>query len=66
MRTKFKILYPQDYHDTEKAGQVFKPSTDSMVVMNNHGVFFIFCGEQYYPNIQLLSDVLARYDVVWL
>jgi hypothetical protein len=66
MRTKFKILYPQDYHDTEKAGQAFKPPTNCMVVMNTNGIFFIFCGEKYYPSIQPLSDVITRYDVVWL
>jgi hypothetical protein len=63
MRKKFKILYPSDH---EKAGQTYKPPNRKMVVMNQAGVFFLFTGEDYYPYIQHLSEVLPKYDVVWL
>jgi len=65
MRKKFKILYPKDYYDSEKRGQPYKPPAKSMVVMNGSGVFFLFNGEQYYPSIRKLSDVLDKYDVIW-
>lgn len=65
MRKKFKIMYPDDYHDPEKRGKPFKPASKKMVVMNGSGVFFLYSGEEYYPYIQKLSDVLNKYDVVW-
>lgn len=65
MKKKFKILYPSDYHDVKKAGMPYKPPTRCMVVMNGSGVFFLFNGENYYPSIKRLSDVLSKYDVVW-
>ncbi len=66
MRTKFKILYPDDHEDEEKRGKVFKPKGKDMIVMNNQGIFFMFNGETYYPSIRPLSHVLPRYDVVWV
>ena len=65
MRKKFKIMHPKDYHDPSKAGQPYRPPSKSMVVMNNAGTFFLFNGEQYYPSIQKLSNVLPKYDVIW-
>lgn len=65
MRKKFKILYPSDHSDQSKRGQPYKPPSKSMVVMNGDGVFFLFNGQQYYPSIQKLSDVLPKYDVIW-
>ncbi len=41
------------------------PPPEKMVVMNGGGVFFLYSGEQYYPSIIKLSDVLPKYDVVW-
>lgn len=35
MRTKFKILYPEDHPDEEKRGKVFKTKGKDMIVMNN-------------------------------
>ena len=58
-------MYPEDYHDKEKAGKPYHPPSNSMVVMNNQGIFFEFCGEPYYPSIRPLKDVLYSYDVVW-
>ena len=54
MKTKFKIFYPQD-----------RPPSNSMVVMNSEGIFFLFNDEQYYPSIRHLSEVLPKYDVVF-
>jgi len=65
MRRKFKIFYPQDHHDQDKAGKPFKPGKREMVVMNGSGVFFLYNGAPYYPFIKKLSEVLAKYDVVW-
>jgi len=65
MRKKFKIMYPDDHVDESKRGQPYKPPVNCMVVMNGSGVFFLFKGEQYYPSIRLLSDILPKYDVVW-
>lgn len=64
-RQKFKIMYPQDYHDPEKAGKRYRPPSKCMVVMNSGGVFFLYDGETYYPSIRKLSNVLHKYDVVW-
>ena len=65
-RVKFKIMYPQDHPDEEKRGLQYKPTGKDMLVMNNKGIFFIFNGETYYPSIKPLSDVLKKYDVVWM
>jgi len=65
MRKKYKIMYPDDYHDKSKRGTAFKGGPMDMVVMNGSGIFFLFNGEQYYPSIRPLSDVLPKYDVVW-
>ena len=65
MRQKFKIMYPSDYHEVDKRGQPYRPPTKCMVVMNGGGVFFLYNGEEYYPSIRKLSDVLPKYDVVW-
>ena len=65
MKKKFKIMYPDDYYLDEKRGKPYKPPSECMVVMNGGGVFFLYDGEQYYPSIKKLSDVLPKYDVVW-
>jgi len=65
MRKKFKIMYPQDWHDEGKQGKPFHTSAKTMVVMNGAGVFFLYNEETYYPSVRLLSDVLPKYDVVW-
>jgi len=65
MRKKFKIMYPSDWHDESKQGQPYHPPSKSMVVMNGSGIFFLFNGDDYYPSIKKLSDVLPKYDVVW-
>ena len=62
MRNKFEIMYPSDH---EEAGEQYKPPAHCMVVMNNQGIFFLYHGEEYYPWIQHLSQVLPTYDVVW-
>ncbi len=36
-----------------------------MLVMNNQGIFFEYCGDTYYPGISKLSDKIGNYDVVW-
>lgn len=65
MRKKFKIMYPSDYFDKEKAGKPYKPPPRGMVVMNSSGIFFLYVGEEYYPYIKKLSDVIHNYDVIW-
>lgn len=65
MKKKFKIMYPANYWDSEKQGKPFLPESNSFVVMNGGGVFFLMNNEPYYPSIQKLSDVLGNYDVVW-
>lgn len=65
MKKKFKIMYPANYWDNEKRGKPFLPESNSFVVMNGGGVFFLMNNEPYYPSIQKLSDVLGSYDVVW-
>ena len=65
MRKKFKIMYPMDYHDVEKRGKPYKPPAKHMIVMNNSGIFFQYCGEDYMAGIRKLSDILPKYDVVW-
>lgn len=64
-RKKFKIMYPKDYHDPDKAGKQYKPSGKSMVVMNSSGIFFLFSGDGYYCYMRKLSEVLDKYNVVW-
>lgn len=65
MRQKFKIMYPEDHPIPEKRGEPYQPPDKCMVVMNGGGVFFLYNGEQYYPHIKKLSEVLPKYDVVW-
>lgn len=65
MRKKFKIMYASDHHEVEKRGLPYKPPSNSMVVMNVQGVFFLYVGEEYYPYIKPLSDVIPKYEVVW-
>lgn len=66
MKKKFKIMYPDDtFYPEEKRGKPYKPEAKHMVVMNGQGVFFLYSGEEYYPSIRKLSDVLPKYDVVW-
>ena len=65
MRKKFKIMYPQDYHDHTKRGKPYFPPPKNMVVMGGGGVFFLYSGEKYYPSMRRLSEVLFKYDVVW-
>ena len=65
MKKKFKIYYPKDHVDQEKAGKEYKGSGKDMLVMNANGVFFVFNGEDYYPSIRPLSDRIGNYDVVW-
>jgi len=56
MRKKFKI-----YQNGEK----YKVPKDSMVVMNNDGIFFLVDTHTYYPSVQKLSEAIGNYDVVW-
>ena len=65
MRKKFKIMYPDDYHDESLRGTQYKAKGKDMVVMNGNGIFFVFNGEKYYPSIRRLSNVLKKYDVIW-
>lgn len=65
VRKKFKIMYPDDHHDVKKQGKPYMPPPKCMVVMNTSGIFFLYNGEQYYPSIKKLSDVLPKYDVIW-
>lgn len=65
MRKKFKIMYPSDHHETEKRGKPYHPPKKCMVVMSGNGVFFLYIGEEYYPDIVKLSTVLPKYDVIW-
>jgi len=58
MRKKFKVVDPS-------TGERYKPGDKKMVVMNSDGVFFVFCGEKYYPSLWKLSDKLPKYDIVW-
>lgn len=58
-------MYPTDHPDESLAGQPYKAKGKDMVVMNGQGIFFLYSGEQYYPSIQKLSNVLPKYDVVW-
>jgi len=65
MRKKFKIMYPQDHPDESKRGKPYKCSKDSMIIMNQSGVFFLFSSDSYYPSIKPLSQAIEKYDVVW-
>ena len=65
MKKKFKIMYPEDHWEKDKAGKPYFPPENCFVVMNGGGVFFLFNNETYYPSIRKLSDVLTKYDVVW-
>jgi len=64
-RKKFQIFYPEDHHDSTLAGKQYKPKGQSMLVMNNEGIFFIFSGDSYSSSIRRLSDVIGKYDVKW-
>lgn len=65
VRKKFKIMYPNDHHDSNLAGKPFKPDVNCMVVMNGSGVFFHFASGVYGTTARKLSEVLHKYDVVW-
>ena len=65
-RKKFKIYYPKDHPDPEKAGKLYKPANKDMVVVNNEVIFFYFFGEKYYPSLHPLSDITGNYDVMWI
>lgn len=65
MKKKFKIMYPEDYHDPKKRGKPYHPPANHMVVMNGGGVFFLVGMERFYPSVQKLSTVLYKYDVIW-
>lgn len=65
MRKKFKIMYSNDHHEIDKRGKPYKPPANSMVVMNGQGIFFLYIGEEYYPCITPLHDILPTYDVIW-
>jgi len=65
MKKKFKIMYPEDHHEPSKRGKPYLPPSKCMVVMNGSGVFFQYCGEDYYPSITKLSTILPKYDVIW-
>lgn len=65
MKKKFKIMHPSDHHEPEKRGKPYHPPAKCMVVMNGAGVFFLYNGEDYYPSIRKLSEVLYKFDVVW-
>ena len=64
-RKKFKIFFPQDHSDANKAGKQYKTTDKDMLVMNSDGVFFIYNDKTYYPSIRKLSDVIGKYDVKW-
>lgn len=64
-KQKFKIMYPQDYHEVDKRGKPYHPPAKHMVVMSGAGIFFLYSGEGYYPSITKLSQVLPKYDVIW-
>lgn len=65
MKKKFKIMYPKDYWDKDKAGKPYHPPAHHMVVMNGGGVFFLVDMRDFDLYIQKLSRVLPKYDVVW-
>lgn len=65
MRKKFKVYYPENHNDSELAGKQVRLGSKEMLVMNSDGVFFVYCGETYYPSIRKLSDKIGNYDVVW-
>ena len=65
MKKKFKIMYPQNYWDSDKRGKPYLPPANCFVVMNGGGVFFLMDNDPYYPSILKLSDVVGSYDVVW-
>ncbi len=65
MRKKFKIFYCKNHPDPSLAGTQYKPKGKNMLVMNNQGIFFEYCGDTYYPGISKLSDKIGNYDVVW-
>ena len=59
MKKKFKIT-------DAFTGEKLKLSEGQMIVMNDQGVFFLVGGlNDYYMDMQKLSDVCPAYDVVW-
>jgi hypothetical protein len=62
MKRKFKVFHPSV---NGEPGQRYKPPKDYFVVMTGTGVFMLYCNKDYYPGIQLLSDVLPKYDIIW-
>lgn len=68
MKRKFKIMYPENHWDKDKAGKPYMPPAGCFVVMNGGGVFFLVDTgkETYCPSVRKLSDVLQfGYDVIW-
>lgn len=64
-RKKFIIMYPANHSDPKLAGKPYIAPAKKMVVMNGQGIFLLYTGEEYYPFIQHLSDVIGNYDVIW-
>lgn len=65
MKKKFKIMYPEDYWDKDKAGKPYLPGANKFVVMTGGGVFLLVDSSDYYTHVRKLSEVLHKYDVVW-
>ncbi len=65
MRKKFKIMYPSNYWDAEKAGKPYLPPAHCQVVMSNGGVFYLWDNTPFYSSVRKLSEVLYSYDVIW-
>ena len=65
MRKKFKIMYPSDYWDKDKAGKPYLPPAYCQVIMTSGGVFCLLDNTPYYPSVRKLSEILYKYDVIW-
>ena len=65
MRKTFKIYHCKNHPDPDKAGKVFKPAKDEVVVMTSGGVFLLYHNQDYYPYASRLSEEIGNYDVVW-
>lgn len=66
MRKKFKIMYPSDYFDQDKAGKPYLPEKGKFVAMSGRGVpFLIDQSDEWHTYMTKLSNTLPKYDVVW-
>ncbi len=65
-RKKFQIRYPQDHPDDSLCGEKYKPPENCFVVMNGGGVFFLVNSDGWECYVKKLSDVIPKYNVVWL